>query len=92
MKTFKILSIDAWGNEEDGYEWNNWHTVGELTEAQLNSSLASALISKGLLSPASKGKVGVEDDGYNYVIVDRLTREPLFAIEYGDYYDGGSAC
>jgi len=25
----------------------------------------------------------VDDDGYNMVIVDKVTREPIFAIEYG---------
>ena len=20
----RVLSIDAWGNKEDGYEWNQW--------------------------------------------------------------------
>jgi hypothetical protein len=24
IKTFPVLSIDAWGNETDGYEWNQW--------------------------------------------------------------------
>ena len=36
-----------------------------------------------LLGYASKGRVALEDDGYNVVIVNKSTREPLFAIEYG---------
>jgi hypothetical protein len=25
----------------------------------------------------------IEDDQYNLVVVDKVTREPLFAVEYG---------
>jgi len=28
----KVLSIDAWGNKKEGYEWNNWFTVGEISK------------------------------------------------------------
>jgi hypothetical protein len=30
IKTFPVLSIDAWGNETDGYEWNQWFNVGSI--------------------------------------------------------------
>lgn len=23
-----VLSIDAWGNNEEGYDWNAWYRVG----------------------------------------------------------------
>jgi hypothetical protein len=30
VQTFPVLSIDAWGNLEDGYEWNQWFNVGSI--------------------------------------------------------------
>ena len=41
----------------------------------------------GMLSDGSKGRVTCEDDGYNIVIVNKDTREPLFAIEVWRAYD-----
>ena len=28
----KVLSIDAWGSKEEGYQWNNWFLVGEIAK------------------------------------------------------------
>ena len=30
IQTFPVLSIDAWGNSEEGYEWNQWFHVGSI--------------------------------------------------------------
>jgi hypothetical protein len=37
----------------------------------------------GFLTEKSAGKCAIDDDQYNIVIVERSTRRPLFAIEYG---------
>jgi len=82
----KILSIDAWREPEGGWTWNNWYHVGDYPYP-LNSGtrqLLKMLRYDGYLSENSKGRVTVDDDGYNIVIIDRGTREPLFAIEYGN--------
>ena len=84
MKTYKVLSIDAWGNEDDGYEWNQWFNTGTIDLADLNASNDEILYrmeEEGFITRANKGDI--DDDGYNLVIVDKQTREPLFAIEYG---------
>lgn len=84
-KTFQVLSIDAWRYDE-GWTWNAWFKVGSVP-AEVASyparKLLSFMRSEGYLTERSKGRVAVEDDGYNLVIVSRGTREPLFAIEYG---------
>lgn len=91
MQTFPVLSIDAWGNEEDGYDWNSWNNVGTI-DLDLNLDaenrdiiryIICAMIGAGYLQPIAKEACEVEDDGYNVVIVLKTTREPLFAIEYG---------
>jgi hypothetical protein len=82
---YRILSIDAWRNQ-GGWEWNNWFHVGDMdTLPDNNRELLWMLREKGILSDASKGLVSVEDDQYNKVILAKGTREPLFAIEYGNH-------
>jgi hypothetical protein len=41
------------------------------------------MVNAGYLTSAALESAVVEDDGYNLVIVDMETREPVFAIEYG---------
>ena len=81
-----ILSIDAW-RQPDGWQWNNWHKVGTFSEpAELLDNprrLLRYMRKQGYLSAKSAGRVAIEDDQYNVVIVAKGTREPLFAIEYG---------
>jgi len=86
MKTkFKILSIDAWGGTERGsWEWNNWHTIGEIEAIpDTNRKILKLLREEGFLSRGSIGAVEIDDDQYNLVICDRSNHEPLIAIEYG---------
>jgi hypothetical protein len=81
MKSYKILSIDAW-HEGHSWSWNNWHTVGHLTSIpDSNRALLKLLRDKGYLTEASKGQVSVEIDEVNAVIVAKGTREPLLAVE-----------
>ena len=85
VQTFPVLSIDAWGNETDGYEWNQWFNVGsiDLDLDAANHDIIRAMVNAGYLTALALESAAVEDDGYNLVIVDMETREPVFAIEYG---------
>lgn len=85
-KTYRILSIDAW-REDNGWTWNNWFHVGDFDLPQFldsNRKILQFMRESGYLTEYSKGRCAVDDDGYNVVILDRATREPLFAIEYGN--------
>lgn len=91
MSKHQILSIEAW-RDGDGWTWNQWHERGMVTGAQLEAvtdggkvnprKFLALLRDEGFNLPA--GKVAVEDDGYNYVAVQKNTREPLYAVCYGD--------
>ena len=87
----QILSIDAW-RDGSGWTWNAWYSRGEIDRATfeaLGSSARKTLAwfrANGYLSAQSAGRCAIEDDQHNIVIVDRKTREPLFAIEYGPEY------
>jgi hypothetical protein len=84
--TFSILSIDAWADGDGGWNWNNWHSVGAFPRAMIDASPRAILQwfrESSMLSEASKGKLCIDDDGYDVVIMNRHTREPIYAIEYG---------
>jgi hypothetical protein len=83
---FRILSIDAW--RYDGcWQWNAWYNVGNIdTLPSTNRSILKLIRDEGYLTEYSKGRVCIEDDGYNIVICDKGDRRPLYAIEYGNHY------
>ena len=85
VQTFPVLSIDAWGNETDGYTWNQWFNVGtiDLDLDAENRQIIQAMVAAGYLTQQGLDVCDIEDDNYNLVIVDRETREPVLAIEYG---------
>ena len=83
--TFRVLSIDAW-RYDDGWTWNNWFHVGDVPREVCELTprrLLRFLRAEGYLGAKSGGKVAIDDDGHNLVIVNRTTREPLYAVEYG---------
>jgi len=85
MKTYRILSIDAW-REREGYIWNAWYDVGDIDVDAIHWNARKILKyfrDNGFLSEKSAGKCAIDDDYYNIVIIERSTRRPLFAIEYG---------
>lgn len=83
---FPVLSIDAWAEGKSSWSWNSWRRVGwvEIPDFSkfVDESALDLLFSEGYLTKTDGGEV--EDDGHNLVILDALTREPLFAIEYGN--------
>ena len=85
-KNARILSIDAWGNSEGGWDWNQWYHVGEFPTKLLDKSnrvLLRWLRENDFLGKASIGKCAIEDDGFNIVVLQRSNNMPLYAIEYG---------
>jgi hypothetical protein len=52
---FSRLIIDAWGNETDGYEWNQWFNVGSIDldlDAE-NRDIIRAMVNAGYLTSLS---------------------------------------
>ena len=87
----KILSIDAWGNEEEGYEWNAWFDIGNITKEEFETlksdeDFIEFFCQGGYINEDSKTKVLVEDDQYNIVLKVADDLRPLYAIEYGNEY------
>ena len=85
MNTYRLLSIDAW-RYDNSWTWNDWYAIGNVPMDLIDKTprqIFKYLRDAGYLSAQSTGRVALQDDDYNIVIVARGTREPLFAIEYG---------
>lgn len=85
-----ILSIDAWGNAQDGWQWNAWYKVGTISKDEFDNltwmdGFIQYFIDNNYVLN-NPNLFYVEDDGYNIVITAIKTNEPLFAIEYGCEY------
>lgn len=86
LHSLRVLSIDAWRGCEGGWDWNDWHGVGYAPVEALKYTprrLLAWMRSEGYITTQSAGRVAVQDDGYNLVIIDRRNGCPLYAIEYG---------
>lgn len=88
---YRILQIEAWadccGCEcEEGkptcWTWNNWFHVGDVE--QVPNSLEEMLKALDAKKGIDPSQYDLEDDQYNVVLVNKESREPLFAIEYGN--------
>ena len=87
----KVLSIDAWGNKENGYEWNQWYNVGDIAKEEFekldtDKKIATWFFENGYTTNADMRSITIEDDQYNIVICEKKSGMPLFAIEYGPEY------
>lgn len=86
---FDLLSIDAWRDPDGGWQWNAWYTVEKglvfAHDRITPRCILAALRRWDFLTEESKGKLYIEDDGYNIQILLRNTHEPIFALAYGEY-------
>lgn len=76
---FEVRQIDAWGNAVDGYEWNTSYLVGKFTTHAKSEKRAFCdfLRKNGIVFKVNRTLI--EFDGDVYTIIDRKTKEPLFA-------------
>ena len=85
-----ILSIDAWADGEDGWNWNMWTKVGSVDVTMCDKPEAEILaymVAEGYLKEKALTSCYVEDDQYNMVVCDKETHEPLYALAYGELQD-----
>lgn len=82
-----ILSIDAWGNGDDGWDWNNWFKVGTVDVTLCDkpeAEIIAYLIAEGFLKPKAAERCYVDDDQYNMVVCDKENDQPIYALAYGE--------
>ena len=76
---FEIRQIDAWGNKNDGFEWNeSFHITDFETSAKDEKrAFRNSLAKAGIYFKPHKTEI--YDDGEILELQDRYTKEPLFA-------------
>lgn len=76
---YEIRQIDAWGNEEEGYTWNESIKIGEFTTAAADhkNAFLRALRKMGIV--CQRGKCKVDFDGDIYELTERKSGMPIMA-------------
>ena len=81
---YDLKSIDAWGNETDGYEWNASYTIEEAIFISDRATLEDikALIIRAIFHEKEKADAYtvLEYDGDIYELQDKETGQPLYAL------------
>ena len=89
----RILSIDAWADccgcdhSEDGEEacwtWNNWFPLEKRAEKIPETVEEFGALLDAIPSRFKPENYELDDDQYNVVLLEKKTRKPLYAVEYG---------
>ena len=83
MKKFKfeIREIDAWNyGEDEGWIWNTSYHMGDMVTSAKNEKRAfTSWMKKHAGITFKPNRTLIEYDGDVYTIIDRKTKEPLFA-------------
>ena len=81
---FELRAIDAWGDPEGHWVWNNSYVLADdlvFHETELTPrKILKALRNWGYLSQGSKGRVRVVDEGELIEIQEKSTGEPILAL------------
>ena len=85
METWVVYDLDVWGNEEDGYEVNDWWAVGELSftdmEIQDDKVILEKMKKAGYLKTSDMRELEIVAD-YGFIeIVERKTGKYLYNLE-----------
>ena len=91
MIKLKVLDLDVWGNEKDGFEINNWLTIGVIEFPRKTdaydikvSSIKKKLVTEGYLVSSAIRKVELDDCSsmsFFYQVLEKKTGRPLYQIE-----------
>lgn len=71
------------------WTWNNWHKVGscdlsELPTGNDDVGILQYMCDNGFLKATALTECEIDDDQYNYVVIERTSGMPLYAIAYGE--------
>jgi hypothetical protein len=83
----RILSVEAWADQEDSWTWNNWWVVGETEQPCETEEDAWAAFEEHFGKPLDHEKYEIIDDQYNYTLcIISEGHRPIFAVEYDSCY------
>lgn len=78
---YEIRQLDAWGNNEEGYEINTSYLMGILEthcKAENDKQAFTRYLANKHGITFKRNRTRIEFDGDCYTIIDRKTKEPLF--------------
>lgn len=76
---YEIRQLDAWGNNEEGYEINTSYLMGTMvTRANNEKQAFTRYLANRHGITFKRNRTRIEFDGDCYTIIDRKTKEPLF--------------
>lgn len=83
---YMVMSLDVWGNAEEGFEKNDWFNVGyiELPSTHSHGDIIGELFHKNYLSKQGRELAEVFD--YNAMgeyleVIDKNTARPLYDLK-----------
>ena len=84
IKTYPVISIDAWAAPGGGWDWNCWYSRGtvDIDIDGKDKEIIGAMVAAGHMAPGAEKLVYIDDDGINLVLCDNQTDEPYYAIQY----------
>ncbi len=76
---FEIRQLDAWGNNDEGFEINeSWFMGTMTTHAKDERQAFTRYLAKAHGIVFKRNRTRIEFDGDCYTIIDRKTKKPLF--------------
>lgn len=77
---FEVREVDAW-KYDDFWEWNTSYFIGTFTTSAKNEKRAftNFLRKHGIVFKVNRTLIDTQDGGGIYEIIDRKTKEPLYA-------------
>ena len=93
MVKLKVINLDVWGNEEEGYEINDFIPIGTI-EVSVDDPydistdrLIDLLIQEEYIRPSAKELIELSDLGYAdyfYQVTEKKTDKPIYNIQLED--------
>lgn len=81
--SFEVREIDSW-LYDGAWEWNTSYFIGIFATSAKNEKRAftNFLKKRGIVFKVNRTLIETEDGGAIYEIIDRKTKEPLYAAIY----------
>ena len=85
VHNYEIITLDVWGNNEDGFEVNDKFATGRFIELKDNATdwdVCQILKGHGLLLPGTRTReLCITDDGFDTITIDDIDNgQPLFEL------------
>ena len=90
MVKLKVINLDVWGNEKDGFEINNFTSIGTIEVSVKDPyeitarKLKNLLIKENFIRPSARKLIELSDLGYSdyfYQVIEKKNGRPIYNIQ-----------